>query len=114
MKSEGGGIDKISKLLDLKLKSMKSDLVDLKTGFKSVIRTQASHTTILEAHSRVLVTHSKSLKKIIQTQEAHTESLADIESRIIPLAEVVGEVVIDHSKRIGKAEGRIDDLERVN
>lgn len=90
MKSGSVSVDQLSKLLDLKLKPVKSDLSDLKAGLKSVIGTQAGHTKTLEAHS---------------------ESLADIEHRIIPLTQTVGAVAVDHSKRIGEVEGRVDELE---
>lgn len=83
MKSKNLTIDQVSKLLDAKLKPIRSDL----TGVKS------------------------DLAQIKETQQSHTVSLLDIENRVKPMAETMASLVLDHSKRIGDSEGRLDDIE---
>lgn len=97
MKKSDLTLDQIDKLLTKKLKPIE--------------RTLDSHTRKLDSHTRTLDSHTKQLIGIVQTQAAHSRSLADIENRIIPLAETVGAVVVDQSGRIGDVEGRVDDLE---
>ncbi len=59
----------------------------------------------LDQISRLLDTKLKPIKEDIkdvkQIQAAHSRALADIEHRIVPLAETVGAVVVEHSRRIG-------------
>jgi chromosome segregation ATPase len=66
---------------------------------------------ILESHSETLDSHTKQLMDIKQTQESHSASLANVENRIEPMAETAAKVSVDHSKRIGNIELRLDDLE---
>ena len=64
----------------------------------------------LDLVQTVLGSHTKQLIDIKQTQESHSASLLNVENRIEPMAETAAKVSVDHSKRIGNAELRLDDL----
>ena len=83
----------------------------LKRELKPIKVSLDDHTGALSSIRGTVDDHTKTLRSIKRTVEAHTESLSDIENRIKPLAETTGTVVIDHSRRIGYVELRVDDLE---
>lgn len=90
------------------MRAGKSDIDDVKKLIKDELGFVRSD---LKSIKEVQAYHSKTLGSVVETQEAHTKSLTDIENRIIPLAETVGAVVVEHSERIGKAEERLDGIE---